>query len=211
MSIEKAQADLADLTRKAERLQAELANIDSRIAKIRIFLELAHEYGGNDISITHNNPPAATNPVSIKLAGGAGKSRPVSEIAEMILRARGSHLLIADLYAELIKRDAQIGGEKPMANLSSILSRAPNLVNNRAKGWGLKEWSDAPSITVTDALTITDEAEGKPTSPTASPQPFEQSRSAALASETPPAPDRPSHPQTGQTPEPAWLGVKRVP
>ena len=80
---------------------------------------------------------------------GATRRAPVSgALAETeaavvaILTATGHPMPTRDLQPALAERGIEIGGKDPISTLSARLSRAPQLVNIRQRGWWIKERAD---------------------------------------------------------------------
>ena len=48
----------------------------------------------------------------------------------------------SDLHALIVDRGITLGGKNPMQALSGYLSRTPELVSDRSRGWSLLEWQE---------------------------------------------------------------------
>ena len=110
-----------------------------------------------------------------------GKVRTIQDSTIDLLEKRGRRLRTIEILTILTDQGVEVGGEDPLNNLSGILSRAPELTNDRAAGWGLAAWegTQAPHVTANEVLALVRQASDEPTSPTASPQLSEQSPDAA--------------------------------
>lgn len=122
--VERAKADLV-------RMQAELSKLQQRIEKVRAYIEMAAVYENSDNS-------EATR------ASRGGNSHTISRAAVEFIGQAKQRMHTKPLMEALIEQGIQIGGSNPAANLSAILSRTSELNSNRALGWGLVTWGDAP-------------------------------------------------------------------
>ena len=135
MAIEQAHADLQRLTTEAERLRSKISDVAAQIAKIRIYLEMAHVYGGDAASLIDGDAsPKIGRPV------GSGSEGRKVDAAVSAITAKGGPISTRELIAILNGHGIEIAGSDPFVNLSSTLSRSNRLKNRRAVGWSLAEW-----------------------------------------------------------------------
>jgi hypothetical protein len=137
MAVEKARADLAQLERRAEQLQAELDDVNEHINKLRIFLALA------DVYVADQEKPQTSereNPANGRTP--RGRSGQALGASIQLIRETGKPVITRVLLEKLAERGIHIGGVKPVANLASILSKSPLLVSSRTEGWSLAEWAE---------------------------------------------------------------------
>lgn len=122
--VERAKADLV-------RMQAELTKLQQRIEKVRAYIEMVAVYENLD----GGDAPRASR---------GGGSHAISRAAVDLLNELKHRVHTKPLMRALIEQGVHIGGSNPAANLSAILSRTSELNSNRALGWGLATWGDAP-------------------------------------------------------------------
>lgn len=134
MSVAKAVNDLEALRAEIAEAETRLAELQQRAIKIAHYIEMASEY----------TPSAGT---SHKISESERRSRqpgdPPKNVRESIsiLRNYGHPMKTKDLIDELAKRGIPTGGQNPVTNLSSALSRFKNLLAaDRSEGWSLREW-----------------------------------------------------------------------
>lgn len=152
MARERAEADLRRLTQEADVLRTKLADMDAKIEKLKIYLEMARLYEGTSYA-----PPAImmrTSPPTGGRPSGVGVTAQAVEISKAAIRERGKPIHTRELLEILAEQNVVIGGANPVANLSGFLSRSHDLKNSRKYGWGLAEWQtedEAPSSQPKDA------------------------------------------------------------
>jgi hypothetical protein len=83
------------------------------------------------------------------------------------IQKRGKRIHTRELVKILAEQGIEIGGANPIANLSGFLSRAEELHNNRAEGWGMAEWAEAERQDIEQQLTAAQNS-GRATPPTPS-------------------------------------------
>lgn len=141
--IERAKADL-------EKLENEIARIHERILKLRNYIEMAPLY---DCDAPSGDTGRSHRP------GSSGAA--VQASMDLILE-KGQRIHTRALLDALLAKGIQIGGANPAQNLSGLLSRANELNNNRALGWGLAKWGDAAQGPVPEPGANRDEAHNPP-------------------------------------------------
>lgn len=184
MSLERAEADLAQARAEVRRYEQQLESARQRALKLEHYVELARHYaalaGGID-----DEPRQGS-----KQRGGA--SVDAVRVVIGLLREAKRPIKTRDLLATLRDRGIVLGGpaDRQVTNLSGYLSRNEELVNDRATGWSLKEWtaSDANCRDVTPAPDQTTERLYSAPSKLA-PWPWQDSQQAAAHSVAKPRAD----------------------
>ena len=129
MSIAKAQAELHRVNREVMKLETQLTMARDRAMRLEHYIEVATQYekDGDDAGNAETDDRRP-------------RSNAVSHTIR-ILEEAGVPLTIHDILQELGKAGIVIGGQNPVTNLSSSLSRSDELENIRGQGWSLTKWN----------------------------------------------------------------------
>ena len=131
-NVERAQADLEKMRSDMVKLQNQMDDLAVRANKVAAYIEMAAYYEAVDAFDDASRTRAA------------GISATAVRLATEMIRERKESMHTRQILKALTERGVQIGGANPVANLSGFLSRAPELRNSRAHGWGLAEWGSPP-------------------------------------------------------------------
>lgn len=71
-----------------------------------------------------------------------GKLSVTEDAVISVLEEAGSPLHTRELLDKLLARGVEVGGKDPASTLSARLSRSSKLLNNRLKGWWIRELAD---------------------------------------------------------------------
>lgn len=125
--VDRAKADVTRMDSELNRLRGQIANLQSRVAKAQAYIEMAAIYEVDETPTDGARARGGVSATAVRLA------------VEMIIE-RGAPMHTREILRELASRGVSIGGNNPVANLSGFLSRADELRNSRADGWGLAQW-----------------------------------------------------------------------
>ncbi len=134
MSVERAERDKRQIVEQIEELERKLE-------KIVIYIEMARIYGGET-----NDSPVVNEPGGETITNRGGRPAGMSNSAAIIaaskdiLRAHGQRIGSRALYPLLQKRGLTVGGKDPVNGLARILSQNDGFTADRRLGWGLPEW-----------------------------------------------------------------------
>lgn len=127
------------LVRQIEALSSQLSEVDaelfSRVGKLAAALE------GNDQAQQLPATPVleldVAKPTPERRAGGHTRTVIMPAVAER-LKSAGRPLRTRELLDALTAQGIQVGGKRPIGNLSAMLSTS-GLVSNSSNGWWFKE------------------------------------------------------------------------
>ena len=125
--VDRAKADVSRMEAELSRLRAQIASLQSRVVKAQAYIEMAAVYEADDAPTDSTRARGGVSATAVRMA------------VEMIIE-RGAPMHTREILRELAARGVPIGGSTPVANLSGFLSRADELRNSRADGWGLAQW-----------------------------------------------------------------------
>lgn len=157
---------VAALDREIAGLEAEL-DADPRIAKLRKLKELrsgfytqtsAIRFGAASVSPPQPRPdiigyPAAVTTTRVR--------RPIPDrdrilsISQAIIEIEGGPVPTISIYRSLVHQGIKLAGDKPVNNLSAILSNSGLFTANGRRGWTMREAGDNPNAV--DELDETEE------------------------------------------------------
>ena len=132
--VERAKADLRKLRADLLRAETQVVALNNRILKVEAYIEMVEVYESEVVA----EEPGRTR---------FGVAAHTVRTAVQILAEAGRRMHTREVLEELGKRGVTVAGKDPAANLSGFLSRAEELHNNRAEGWGLRAWGNAPTVT----------------------------------------------------------------
>ena len=128
-AIENAKAMKKQLVDRRLVLHKEIAEIDTRIGQIDGFIAAWQAFADTDPEFAVESLPLASenkqrkSPDTPKRATGNSSKEEVAEAALKIIHERGSPVMRADLYKELLGRGLIIKGKDPEMVLSTMLWR----------------------------------------------------------------------------------------
>jgi hypothetical protein len=149
MSIQRAERELADLRQEIPRLEAQLAGKRDRAQKLEHYVEVAREFSDGRIKEPDASHAGTNGAAQIhqedtranRAPRGGISGRAVQE-SIAIIRERNQGMQTKDLSALLESRGIRLGGKNPVGALSGYLSRTPEVVSDRIRGWILKECAE---------------------------------------------------------------------
>lgn len=136
VSVEEVEAVLARAEEEAAKLRGRLHELESNIARLRVYLDKAR---ADEARRTSNVP---TQPANVRLPRGALKA--AGEEAIRIIRESGKPWHSRDLLKEVRRRGFHVGSANPLVALSNHLGRTGVLRSHPRTGWHLKEWPELP-------------------------------------------------------------------
>jgi len=125
--VERAKSDVSRMEAELNRLRVQIANMQTRLAKAQAYIEMSAVYEVDDAPSDSHRARGGVSATAVRMA------------VEMIIE-RSAPMHTREILRELATRGVTIGGSNPVANLSGFLSRADELRNSRADGWGLAQW-----------------------------------------------------------------------
>lgn len=125
MALNRAEADLKKAKSELAKLELQVEITRARVLKLEHYIEMARIYEASEA-----DQPIAETP---KRRGGV-----VGAVIDILRESRSEGMQTREILEELKKRGIDIGGNNPITNLSSTLSRADDLVNVPGVGWTLK-------------------------------------------------------------------------
>ena len=143
MSVQRAEQELAQLHREIGRIEERLSDMRARAIKLGHYVEMAREFG--DRPSARGNETASSTVRSAegreRAPKGGMSGRAVQECIS-ILRERHEPMHTTELHALIVDRGIMLGGKNPAQALSGYLSRTPEAVSDRSRGWSLLEWQE---------------------------------------------------------------------
>jgi hypothetical protein len=127
--------------KKAAILAAADKQVSEIDADIQALERLADKYGLDVVARTGDTlvmleAKDASAATSIPISGSLYTR--AKQGGELIIRAAGKPVPLADIHEELVKRGVIIGGKTPKNTLSAYLGQNPNLIST-SRGWWLKD------------------------------------------------------------------------
>lgn len=137
-----------ELPLSIEQAVADLTKIEARASKIRAYIDMAREYAEAKPK-QETDGPASTTASTSDTSNGRSKTRRAMDMAVDLIRAAGRPISTNDLLAQMERQGMILGGQKPTATLSNLLSRdKKRQVTSSKLGWKLVEWGDDPPPSV---------------------------------------------------------------
>ena len=146
--LTKARADAAALSVRCANLEDELKNAQSELNKLTAFIEVYEKYAVGEKYLPHHGyrSKEPEKVASFKKRG----LRPGSNGAAMVdasigaLKAAGKPLQITELLDAVRASGVTVTGVRPATNLSSALSRSPEVRYEHPIGWRLTLTDPSP-------------------------------------------------------------------
>lgn len=138
MGFERALADLESAENAVRRLEEQLAEAKANVNRLNSFIQLARQYGvvGPEVISEKRALVPAVEP----RRGNGGRKWQVIDAATEILRKAGHPLKNREILSELQNQGIEVSAnsDRQVADLASILSKAPRLQGKRGVGWSIR-------------------------------------------------------------------------